>query len=53
MTDPVTLTASEGVWWLAGMFAMGGVALCLLEAYFLIAAVLYDIRHRLTRRHDA
>jgi hypothetical protein len=53
MTDTVTLTLSEGTWWLVGTFAMAGLAVCLLEAYYCIAVLLYDLRRYLTRRRDA
>ncbi len=53
MTDPVTFTLAEAWWWVVGTFAMAGLAVCLLEAYYCIAALLYDLRRYLTRRRDA
>jgi hypothetical protein len=53
MTDPVTLTLSEGTWWLVGAFAFAGLVVCLFEAYYCMAGVIDDLRHRLRHpRHD-
>jgi hypothetical protein len=53
MSEPVSITLSEGTWWLVGAFALIGVIMCALEAYWLAIETAHDIRHRLTRRHDA
>jgi hypothetical protein len=53
MTDPVTFTLAEAWWWIVGTFAMAGLAVCLFEAYYCIAVLLYDLRRYLTRRRDA
>ena len=53
MNDPMTLTLAEKWWWLVGTFAMAGLAVCLFEAYYCTAALLYTFRRYLTRRRDA
>ena len=53
MSEPVSITLSAGTWWLVGAFALIGVIMCALEAYWLAIETAHDIRHRLTRRHDA
>ena len=53
MTDTVTLTLSEGTWWLVGAFALIGVINCALEAYWLAIETAHDLRRYLTRRRDA
>jgi hypothetical protein len=53
MTEPVSITLAEQLWWLAGTLAMVGAAVCLHEAYWLLIETADAIRRRLTRpRHD-
>jgi hypothetical protein len=53
MSEPVSITLSEGTWWLSGAFALIGVILCALEAYWLAIETAHDLRRYLTRRRDA
>ena len=53
MSEPVSITLSEGTWWLVGAFALIGVVMCALEAYWLAIETAHDLRRYLTRRRDA
>ncbi len=53
MTEPVSITLAQQLWWLVGTLALVGAAVCLHEAYWLLIETADAIRRRLTRpRHD-
>ena len=53
MSEPVSITLAQQLWWLVGTLALVGAAVCLHEAYWLLIETADAIRRRLTRpRHD-